>query len=167
MRAPTCSTERTLFPSSRPCLLSSDANISARLMGVGVPRIWWFANGPPRTQHAEQNQTRAKVHGEKLRDMGHAFPEPWPVGSDRTCPTPQPGAATTCGMCRPPGSSSEVSTQGIYQGRVTWAPTAWCVPTFQIPRKMGCSAQAIVFVQFMPSETLLAHGCKPFPNPHS
>lgn len=38
MRAPTCSTERTLFLSPRPCLLSSDANISARLMGVGGPQ---------------------------------------------------------------------------------------------------------------------------------
>lgn len=41
-----------------------------------------------------------------------------------------------------------------------WATSAWLVPEFQTPRKSGCSAQAIVFVQFMASEAL-SHGWKP------
>lgn len=37
----------------------------------------------------------------EARGYGHAFLEPCPVGSYRTCPTPQPGAMTTCMRYRP------------------------------------------------------------------
>lgn len=104
----------------------------------------------------------------EARGYGHTFLEPCPVGSYRTCPTPQAGAVTTCMRYRPPhpGSLSEVSTQSFYWDHVMWATSAWLVPEFQTPRKSGCSAQAIVFVQFMASEAL-SHGWKPSPNPHS
>lgn len=98
--------------------------------------------------------------------MGRAFPEPWPVGSDGTCPTPQPGAVTTCRMCHPQGARQR-SARRVFIRAVSHGHPLPGVHQNSRPPKMGCSAQAIVFVQFMPSEALLAHGCKPFPNPHS